>query len=121
MSDPKRTSFEDLLARALELPEDEQEAFIRNHCDDPDLRAEILALLAKERELGEFMERPAAFAVEVADQIEPPKAEEYAREALAIFNAVHPEGHVTREKAEELLQEILAGRDRQEDVDGGDQ
>ena len=67
MGDNGSNYFDELLARALEVPAAEQRAFLESHCDDPDLRAEILALLDMEADLGEFIERPAALELEIKE------------------------------------------------------
>ena len=54
-----RNRFDELLARALEVPTPERVSFIETNCDDPTLRADLMKLLAKEAEFGDFLERPA--------------------------------------------------------------
>ncbi len=63
--------FTEFLARALEVPADERTLFIEDNCADPDLRAELIELFAKEAELGAFLERPAARALKGSEQAPP--------------------------------------------------
>lgn len=61
MSD-RQARFDDLLFRALALPPEERQGFMASNCEDVDLRSEVLELLRKEEDLGDFLDRPA-FAV----------------------------------------------------------
>ncbi len=61
--DACRRIFDDLLARALDVPTPARIDFIETNCDDLKLRAELIELLAKEAELGEFLERPEGLAL----------------------------------------------------------
>ncbi len=63
--------FTEFLARALEVPAGERTLFIESNCEDPDLREELIELLAKEAELGTFLERPAARAMKGGEQTSP--------------------------------------------------
>ncbi|MCP4899696.1 MAG: serine/threonine protein kinase, partial [bacterium] len=68
------TRFDELLARALEVSADEQSAFMEANCEDPDLRQELIALLAKESELSEFLETPAGVILDNSEQERPSKS-----------------------------------------------
>ncbi len=49
-----------LLEQTLDLPENEREPYLLEHCPDPALRAEVLDLLAED--LGDFLEAPSPIA-----------------------------------------------------------
>ncbi|MCP4899693.1 MAG: serine/threonine protein kinase [bacterium] len=55
--------FDELLARALEVPTADQQAFVESNCPDPELREALIGLLGLEPKLGGFLERPAALGL----------------------------------------------------------
>ncbi|MCB1035042.1 MAG: protein kinase, partial [Acidobacteria bacterium] len=52
-------AFDDLLALGLEIPASQRAAWLADNCEDPDLRREVLELLDREADLGDFLEPPA--------------------------------------------------------------
>ena len=67
MSESGSNRFEQLLASALELPADKQRAYIEDRADDdPELGRKLIALLAKEADLGDFLERPAVVVLKLS-------------------------------------------------------
>jgi eukaryotic-like serine/threonine-protein kinase len=56
-----------LFQGALERPEAHRDDWLRQACDDPELRAEVKALLDAHDSAGDFLEVPAAVADELAD------------------------------------------------------
>jgi non-specific serine/threonine protein kinase/serine/threonine-protein kinase len=75
MSEKTPDNFDGLLARALEVPTPEQIAFIESDCGDPRLRRELIELLAKEEDLGEFLESPASLILGVSNDERSPEQE----------------------------------------------
>ena len=59
--DPERwKQVDDLLQSALRLPSGERSAFLRDACGgDVGLEQDVKSLLVSQREIGEFLERPA--------------------------------------------------------------
>lgn len=55
----------ELLARALDQPLAARRTFLAEACPEPDLVAKVLDLLARQGELGDFLEGPPLLAVEV--------------------------------------------------------
>ncbi len=78
MSDHENGCFDELLARVLEVPADEQRAFIEDNCDDPELCKKLIETLDDEAELSQFLERPAVLVLG-SDRQKPAQADSPSR------------------------------------------
>ena len=70
-ADPVRWArAHDIFHAALELPPDQQAAFVQSACGADDaLRAEVTSLLVSDSQAGDFIEQPAAALLATADAI----------------------------------------------------
>ena len=85
--DPERREMElaDLLAAALELPHEEQRAFVEGSCDDRSLVEEALALLAFDAQSDTFLAEPAAQILDLASPVETPEEVEEAPRQIGSY------------------------------------
>jgi serine/threonine protein kinase len=61
---------DDLLQAALQLPDGQQEEFLRHQCgDDSELLEEVRSLLTSDRKAGSFLESPGLHVAAVAAQL----------------------------------------------------